>query len=761
MNKKFKFLTVLLALVMTIGAFAPFSARAEEAKETTETVTLHKILMDEDAFSKFTAGTTGKDGKEYDGNEITDIKGFFADTKAEEIGGVYFVLKVKDGDYVKHEELTPEEIALKETNPAEYKKILDKKKLIPSFEKDQTTNEPTEVYKTTTNIEEAVGGLTTEAGVVFTTAGLKGEFVIDEVHELSTYKGTTTITDKNGKTTEVNTQLTDMKAVPVNITLPLVNNEGVVVNAHVYPKNIEDRPEIDKNFVKDHGLTEVIKDGKSNETINAGADYKNYQKEKAKVTAEIGKVIPYEVKTKLPKDAKYKTAIWNDSMTNGLTFNKDLKISGLDGFVEGNDYILEQDDRGFKLTLTEAGLKKLEKELENSSKEVILVYSATVNSDCVVDQPEKNHIEFEYNNQPTEPTPEPPETTPNNKEISVTKKWSEETAPTGVVVVYTLQEKDGDNWKNVKSVTITGPDYNYTFTELDDAKTYRVQERVSGYTPEYKAEKGKYSVTNKKNEGPKPLEPTTPEVVNGGKKFVKTNQDSERLAGAEFVVKDSTGKYLALKSDKTVAAEVTAYETAEANYNKFIKAYNEIVAKAKADKKDVTYPISIDGASYANKDAVDAKLNELKNTRDTKFLASRENYQWITAKDGEAAKEAGALVLTSDNQGRFEVTGLAYGTYTLEEVKAPEGYAKLSGDVEFVVKKGSYNGQPEGVNHKHIGYDSDTDTIKGQQIENKKVSIPQTGGIGTVIFTVVGVMLMVGAAFALKRRKEDELEGLA
>ena len=117
--------------------------------------------------------------------------------------------------------------------------------------------------------------------------------------------------------------------------------------------------------------------------------------------------------------------------------------------------------------------------------------------------------------------------------------------------------------------------------------------------------------------------------------------------------------------------------------------------------------------------------------------------------------------MTSNANGQFEIKGLEYGTYYLEEKTPPKGFAKLNKDVDFEVKKDSYNGQPEGVNHKHIGYGSDTDTIKGQQIENKKVSIPQTGGIGTVIFTVVGVMLMVGAAFALKRRKEDELEGLA
>ena len=56
MNKKFKFLTVLLALVMTLGAFAPFSARAEEEgkkEETTKTVTLHKLVMSKEDLGKW------------------------------------------------------------------------------------------------------------------------------------------------------------------------------------------------------------------------------------------------------------------------------------------------------------------------------------------------------------------------------------------------------------------------------------------------------------------------------------------------------------------------------------------------------------------------------------------------------------------------------------------------------------------------------------------------------------------------------------
>lgn len=743
MNKKFKFLTVLLALVMTLGAFAPFGA-VKAADETTESVTLHKILQTKENLKNANfPGTKGLDGTEYIGKKIEEtekpgsqdkssIASYFG-AGSKDIGGVYFAWAKKDTD-------------------GKYYWI----KSDGNFTTTKTEVKENELDKLPT---DTFGGITVEdSGIEFTTNTFKGEYKIYEIHAKSSYKG------NKGET------LTDMKAVPVVITLPLVNNDGVVVNAHVYPKNTEEKPKIDKNFAKEHGLTYVIdpETGK-----NVGADYNNYEKQKGRATAEIGKEIKYEVKTFLPENAKYKTVIWNDSMTKGLTYNKNLVISGLKDadnkdFIKGTDYILEEDDRGFNLRFTDKGIEKLETALKKGSKDVYLHYSATVNSDCVVDNPEKNHIEFEYNNKQTEPTPEPPETNPTNKEIPVEKTWSDGQVPADVVVVYTLQEKEGTTWKDVKSVTVKGPNYNYTFKELDDNKTYRVKERVSGYTPEYKVENGKYGITNKKHDGPKPLEPTTPEVVNGGKRFVKTNQDgTQRLAGAEFYVKNTEGKYLV--ADQKDATKVT---TARDLYINLIAAYNDAIEKttgATVEEKEksvtVKNPLFKNATETPNekenlvgKTEISKKIDDLRLAYEKAFIENANAYKWEDAPAKGTTDNR--VVLTSDAQGRFEITGLEYGSYKLEEKTPPKGYAKLSGDVDFEVKEGSYDGSDTELKY-NIEVKQGEKVVYGKQVKNKKVSIPETGGIGTVIFTVVGVMLMVGAAFALKRRKEDELEGLA
>src|SRR5699024_6379582 len=97
---------------------------------------------------------------------------------------------------------------------------------------------------------------------------------------------------------------------------------------------------------------------------------------------------------------------------------------------------------------------------------------------------------------------------------------------------------------------------------------------------------------------------------------------------------------------------------------------------------------------------------------------------WVDT-EGEATK------FISKADGTFEVKGLAYGSagdtaaeasskYYLVEVNAPKGYAKLQNPFEFTVNASSY-----------------TNTIP---VDNIKVTIPQTGGIGSAIVIGLGLL---------------------
>ncbi|MGA9518500.1 MAG: SpaH/EbpB family LPXTG-anchored major pilin [Trichococcus sp.] len=105
--------------------------------------------------------------------------------------------------------------------------------------------------------------------------------------------------------------------------------------------------------------------------------------------------------------------------------------------------------------------------------------------------------------------------------------------------------------------------------------------------------------------------------------------------------------------------------------------------------------------------------------------------------DWSWGSKATARVFKSGADGKFEVTGLAYGNYTLEETKAPTGY-NLRADVNFTVGLGSYA-------------DASTATITNAPT----LTLPSTGGMGTIVFSIIGSVLMLGA---VKLYKKDGVE---
>lgn len=106
--------------------------------------------------------------------------------------------------------------------------------------------------------------------------------------------------------------------------------------------------------------------------------------------------------------------------------------------------------------------------------------------------------------------------------------------------------------------------------------------------------------------------------------------------------------------------------------------------------------------------------------------------------------------MTSQTDGTFNIKGLDVGTYTLEETTVPAGYNKC--DPITVVITATHTEEASGdaasttlTNSKNMNND----------IVNKSGTVlPETGGMGTTIFYVVGVVLVLGAGILLvtKRR---------
>lgn len=113
--------------------------------------------------------------------------------------------------------------------------------------------------------------------------------------------------------------------------------------------------------------------------------------------------------------------------------------------------------------------------------------------------------------------------------------------------------------------------------------------------------------------------------------------------------------------------------------------------------------------------------------------------------------ESGDPTVAVDSNGSLRLKGLAAGTYTLTETKAPDGY---SGGAVKTVEIGLAAG---GDSAEDIVYTYGENT---QNIVNTKLSaLPSTGGIGTTIFTIGGIVIMIGAAalyFANRKKNSAE-----
>lgn len=92
------------------------------------------------------------------------------------------------------------------------------------------------------------------------------------------------------------------------------------------------------------------------------------------------------------------------------------------------------------------------------------------------------------------------------------------------------------------------------------------------------------------------------------------------------------------------------------------------------------------------------------------------------------------------NEGKLTLAGLDAGTYYLTETKAPDGYNKLGSPVKITITDtdpadGIVNDGADGANG--------ADGYVEQRVENSDgFQLPTTGGIGTVLFTAGGVLLM-------------------
>ena len=129
-----------------------------------------------------------------------------------------------------------------------------------------------------------------------------------------------------------------------------------------------------------------------------------------------------------------------------------------------------------------------------------------------------------------------------------------------------------------------------------------------------------------------------------------------------------------------------------------------------------------------------------------KYDAATKAVTWVDTK-------AEATEVTTDDKGVARFDGLQAGTYYLEETAAPAGYNQLTKDITIVLNKdgsATIDGAASAPGAAHsltAGVANSTGTM-----------LPETGGIGTVIFVALGALAVICAGVFLVTNKRMSKE---
>lgn len=109
---------------------------------------------------------------------------------------------------------------------------------------------------------------------------------------------------------------------------------------------------------------------------------------------------------------------------------------------------------------------------------------------------------------------------------------------------------------------------------------------------------------------------------------------------------------------------------------------------------------------------------------------------------------------TSDANGIVFNNNINYGTYTLKEIKAPNGYALLNADITITVDQNRVT--VSGSEKASVSQEEDgtyTIIVKNDML----YSLPSTGGSGIYWFSICGMLLMMAAAWIIYKNKCREV----
>ena len=197
--------------------------------------------------------------------------------------------------------------------------------------------------------------------------------------------------------------------------------------------------------------------------------------------------------------------------------------------------------------------------------------------------------------------------------------------------------------------------------------------------------------------------------------------------------------------NRATAFQLTA-DTTVTFTNTYTPLADITVTKVDADTIEQETPAGLAGATFYLTRTIEESEGQTTTTY-YKYDNESDTTSWVT-------KNENPTPLTSGSDGTFHIYNLEDGIYTLIETQAPDGYQLPEQDITITVNKGVLQTVTGGVTG---GVNAQIGEGNSITVPNKTGAVlPNTGGAGTTMNTIGGLILMTAAAgggYGLRRRR--------
>lgn len=197
--------------------------------------------------------------------------------------------------------------------------------------------------------------------------------------------------------------------------------------------------------------------------------------------------------------------------------------------------------------------------------------------------------------------------------------------------------------------------------------------------------------------------------------------------------------------------------------------------EGKDSKTVYTYAINLTKVDTNGDGITGIAKFELKNSKnETLYFTGSNGVYYKYDSSNDASTQGATKDLTTSSTGTLKLQGLDAGIYTLTETEAPDGYVLPNGSIKIEIEDANESGGPDGTIDRvkggnveasggaeiyvaegaqgdgvTINYTTISFEVVNKTADQGAFTLPVTGGAGTVIFTMAGILLMGGAVALL------------